>query len=342
MTADTSIAKGRPLRFLAIVLGGWTGARVALLWPAVVPTPLPMAPLPMAPLPVAAWPANLREAPTRGVAAPTVVPRFATALPIPARTSTAIAAPVVRVAPAARPAPERGGDESRMILALAGMGQYGAAMPVEPEPVATTKRWSASTWALMRGSGGSTGVATPQLGGSQVGARIAYRLGARGRFAAVARAAAAVGTRQQEAALGVEWRPTAAPVRLVVERRFGIANIRGGFAAGAVGGVDQIPLPGDVRLDGYAQAGVIARDGGVGYADGAVRAGRRVAPMLDLGLGAWGAAQPGAARVDIGPSAVVRVPIAGKSLRLGAEWRQRVAGDARPASGPAIALGMDF
>jgi hypothetical protein len=160
-----------------------------------------------------------------------------------------------------RPARTSRGDESRIILALAGMVQYGAAMPVEPEPVSTTKRWSASTWALVRGSGGSTGVATPQLGGSQIGARIAYRLDARGRFAAVARAAAAVGTRQQEAALGVEWRPTAAPVRLVVERRFGIANIRGGFAAGAVGGVDQIPLAGDFRLDGYAQGGVIARDG---------------------------------------------------------------------------------
>jgi hypothetical protein len=29
-------------------------------------------------------------------------------------------------------------------------------------------------------------------------------------------------------------------------------------------------------------------------------------------------------------------------VRLGLEWRQRIAGEARPASGPAISAGLDF
>jgi hypothetical protein len=34
--------------------------------------------------------------------------------------------------------------------------------------------------------------------------------------------------------------------------------------------------------------------------------------------------------------------VAHGGLRLGAEWRQRVAGKAKPGSGPALSLGADF
>jgi hypothetical protein len=44
----------------------------------------------------------------------------------------------------------------------------------------------------------------------------------------------------------------------------------------------------------------------------------------------------------MGPEVRLRLPVAGGHMRLSAEWRQRVAGNARPASGPTIALVADF
>lgn len=221
------------------------------------------------------------------------------------------------------------------VLALLGLVRFGTPAP-EPRGLSP---WSGSAWAIVRGQGRSGGVATPQLGGSQAGVRIAYALG--DHLAIAARAAGALATRQQEAAIGVEWRPGTLPLRVVAEQRIGVARARGGPALGLVGGVDDRPLPLGLTLDGYAQAGVIARDGGEGYADGAVRVGRAIG-KLDLSLGAWGAAQRRAARLDVGPSIALAVPVAQRRVRLSLDWRARVAGDARPASGLALSLGTDF
>jgi hypothetical protein len=99
-------------------------------------------------------------------------------------------------------------------------------------------------------------------------------------------------------------------------------------------------------LDGYAQGGGIARDGIEGYVDGAMRISYPLARLgparIDLGLGAWGAAQRGASRVDAGPWLSTALPVAGRSLRLSLEWRQRLAGRATPSSGPALTIGTDF
>ena len=63
---------------------------------------------------------------------------------------------------------------------------------------------------------------------------------------------------------------------------------------------------------------------------------------IDFGAGIWGSAQRGAARLDIGPTIGVAVPIARRAIRLSADWRERIAGDARPGSGPAFTIGSDF
>lgn len=207
-------------------------------------------------------------------------------------------------------------------------------------------RWSASAYALLRpGEGAAGALATPQLAGSQVAARVAYSLAERGRVALVARAATALGVRQQEAAVGVEWQPTSAPVRLVAEQRIGLAGIGSGPGVGAVGG-GAVALGGEARAEGYVQAGYVARDRGTGYVDGAARVvapPRRLGTLrLELGVALWGAAQRGASRVDMGPSAALVVPVAGKALRLSLDWRERVSGTARPGSGPALTLGSDF
>jgi hypothetical protein len=77
------------------------------------------------------------------------------------------------------------------------------------------------------------------------------------------------------------------------------------------------------------------------FADGAIRASTPIGPV-EIGAGAWGGAQPGAARLDIGPQASVRIPVGKIAIRASAEWRVRVAGDAHPGSGPAFTLSTDF
>lgn len=333
---------GRPLRFLALVLGAWIGMRTWQLWP---DTPLP---------PV------VRDAVRRVIArgTPRSYPRPAEQLP-PRRTQRTIFGPhqlaaqatMAEMPPlrsvtssgdpaAAVPVEER----ASYVLGLLGMIRYGAPEPPPP----TARRWSASGWAVVRGAGPGGGVATPQLGGGQAGIRIARTLDARGRLAVEARVAAALGKRQQEGALGVEWRPTRLPVRIVAERRFGLVNQRGGTAVGMVGGVSEQLLPIGFRLDGYAQVGAVLRDRVESYADGALRVARPVfrsngGTVLSLGAGAWGAAQRDAHRLDVGPAAILEVPLGNAPrLRIALEWRQRVAGEARPGSGPALSIGADY
>jgi hypothetical protein len=77
------------------------------------------------------------------------------------------------------------------------------------------------------------------------------------------------------------------------------------------------------------------------FADAAIRVSAPVGPV-EIGAGAWGAAQPGATRLDAGPILAYRLPMRGVPVRIEAGWRFRLAGDAAPRSGPALTLGADF
>lgn len=113
-----------------------------------------------------------------------------------------------------------------------------------------------------------------------------------------------------------------------------------------IGGVSEVKLAGRWRLDAYGQAGIIGLRRRIGFVDGAASVTRPIASWGDteflLGAGVWGAVQPALSRLDLGPRAEARVPIAGERVRLGLEWRQRIAGNARPDSGPALTVGADF
>jgi hypothetical protein len=100
-------------------------------------------------------------------------------------------------------------------------------------------------------------------------------------------------------------------------------------------------LPHGLRLDAYGQAGIVGTGARDLFVDGAVRLSAPVGPLA-VGIGARGAAQPGAARLDAGPSLAYRVPLRGATVRIEAEWRLRVAGAAAPGSGPALTLATDF
>jgi len=174
---------------------------------------------------------------------------------------------------------------------------------------------------------------------------VTYLLGRR--IALAARLSAPFEGGGAEAALGVDWQPARVPIHVVAEQRLALVGGRGGSALFVIGGLDPTPVALGFAIDAYGQAGGIRRGGRVvGFADGATRIVRPVARIgdarVDLGAGAWGGIQPGAARLDAGPSVALTLPVGGRTARLTLDWRQRVAGRARPGSGPALSIGSDF
>jgi len=336
--------QGRPIRFLALIAIGWIGVRIVLLWSQT--GSLPEAIRAFAPL--AARAETAAPPPSNRVILHVAV--RAAAQPRIPRQPRAIAPPAGVTALAA--------DPERVQMALMALIQYGVpatvgvtATPLPPMAQPQTlsplpSRWSASAWLVARaGTGLGAAPGTGQLGGSQAGLRIAWLAWPAQRLAAFARIVTPLRGQGAEASLGVEWQPTTAPVRLVAERRFGLDGTRCGPGLGVIAGFDGAVAPG-FRLESYGQAGAIHRVRAEPYADGAVRATRTVAESGDirlaLGGGAWGAAQRDAQRLDIGPSATLALPLGKQNVRLALDWRQRIAGDARPGSGLALTLGSDF
>ncbi|WP_374524506.1 hypothetical protein [Sphingopyxis sp.] len=213
-------------------------------------------------------------------------------------------------------------------------------------------KWSLGGWLYLRGgpAGAPDGIAEAgQLGGSQAGLRLAYGFGDTGRLRAYGRATMAVrAPEQRELAFGAAFAPVSRlPIDIAVEQRVAIGREgRTALAVMATGGVGDVALPAGFRLDAYAQAGIVGARRRDGFADGAIVIDRRLgaderAP-LRLGALAAGAIQPGASRVDVGPRLTIRLPDVGKGGRIALDWRQRLAGDARPESGLALTLAADF
>ncbi|NNC73137.1 MAG: hypothetical protein HKN78_09725 [Sphingomonadaceae bacterium] len=149
-------------------------------------------------------------------------------------------------------------------------------------------------------------------------------------------------------AIGLSMRPARAiPVELMVERRIGMdSGGRDAWALGLAGGVDHVRLPLHFELGAYGQTGVVGANRRDLYGEAALTIERPIAlserTSIAIGGGGWAAAQPGVARVDIGPQASLRIAAGDGALRLTAGWRQRVAGNASPGSGPILTLGSDF
>ncbi|KQM92980.1 hypothetical protein ASE77_07025 [Sphingomonas sp. Leaf226] len=222
--------------------------------------------------------------------------------------------------------------------------------PLGPAAIGATRatahaRLSVSSWLLARGGASGT-VSGGQLGASQAGVRAVYGIDPSRRLGLTARLAAPLEGRGREAALGIEWRPTRGPVRLIAEQRFVLDGGRGGPTVGVIAGYGPAEIAPGARIETYGQAGAIVRDGVEGFVDAAARLTHGVAERgrlrLDAGVGAWVSAQRGAARGDLGPSLGLAVPLGRRSVRLALDWRQRIAGTARPGSGPALSVGSDF
>ena len=207
-------------------------------------------------------------------------------------------------------------------------------------------RWQLSTWALLRsqqtGVAGSQSLASiGQLGASQAGARLIYNINRQ--IALAARVSTPVGRRGGEIAGGVRIHPLVnIPVWLTAERRQAVGQYGGGrndFALFAESGVYEQPLPWHFLMDGYLQAGVVGIKTHDLFVDGALTVTRPVYRNFSAGFGIWGGAQPGLSRLDVGPRVTMRVR---KNVKVHLDWRQKLAGNARPSSGPALTLAGDF
>lgn len=329
---------GRPLRFLAVSLGGWVMIRIAVLLPEIGSHPS-----------IEILPRLIASLVPASVAAGHAGPKFV-ASTVPARP---LARPIVRSLPQ-QPAPRRARlveqppDPVIILAAHVAPGLQTVRIPLALAPPTSVRgpgRLNGSAWLLVRGGPAGT-VSGGQLGASQGGMRFTYALGERRRVALAARIAAPLKGRGREIALGVDWQPTTLPIRLIAEQRFVLDGGRGGPTVGVIAGYGPSEIARGVRIEAYGQGGAIARGGIEGFVDASARVTHPIGSIagghVDIGIGAWGSAQRSASRFDIGPSIVATLPIAHKSLRLALDWRERVAGRARPGSGPALSIGTDF
>lgn len=334
----------RPVRAVVAVIGGWVVARTAMLWPAaaVVDTATAGKTVVLPGISQPLIPANIWDRATSSGAGDAHLTGLVRSPSLARGHAIEIAlddeAPAVAIAAMLRARAGRGED-------IALQPRAGPDALPSPSP-SISRKLSGSVWALSRSAGGGAGLANGgQLGGSQAGLRVFYTPGPRA-LAVTGRISAPLGSsRGREASVGIALRGK--NVGVIVEQRFALD--KGGTDAPSLtvyGGVSEVPIVAGLRLDGYAQAGVVGLKRPAGFIDGAVRLERTIledgASRLSGGVALSGGAQPGLSRLDVGPQLVARLPVAGTAVRVTAEWRQRIAGNAAPGSGPAVTVGFDF
>ena len=178
--------RGRPLRALALVLGGWVAVRIALSLPDETPGTVARVPERRA---------SARPAFSQPLRAAPVGPHLARFVAVfPSRRPPMSKLTAFEPAPAPPPlaSPPRPDAPPENTIALLGLVRFGVPEPPPPGP----SRWSGSLWGIVRGRG-AAGVATPQLGGNQAGLRLAYALDEGGRVTLAGRVASALGMRQR-------------------------------------------------------------------------------------------------------------------------------------------------
>lgn len=292
-----------------------------------------------------------------------------------------LAAPVPLLAPVAEPlaipATTPRVAAAHQLLYLAALGRLplppGLALLATPPKLfaappavlgsTATPRWSGDGWLLLRrGSAKSAGGLAaasgfPSYGASQAGGVIRFALAPASPHApqAYLRLSRAIGGfDESEVAAGLSARPFAnVPLRLLGEARVqrGSGGTRVRPAASLVSELPPVRLPlrivGEVYAQvGYAGAPLGSKHGATPFFDVQAVADRKLASAglveLRLGAGAWSGGQKGAARLDLGPRASLRLDTTPARSRLALDWRFRVVGDARPGSGPTLTFSAGF
>ncbi|KEO93321.1 hypothetical protein EH32_11415 [Erythrobacter litoralis] len=235
-----------------------------------------------------------------------------------------------------------------------------SAPPGPASSPAPADRWSLDGWAFLREGSDAAPISqgrVPIYGASQIGANLQWRARPSSPYdpRVYARAYRALVTQgENELAIGASARPLpSVPIRFAGELRV----TDGPFAtelrpsAFAVTELAPVRLPFDLALEAYAQAGYVGGEAATAFADGQVALTREVLrwssspdnPIrLSIGGGAWGGAQEGANRVDIGPTMRLDLKVGEVPARVSIDWRERVGGDAAPASGVAATVSTRF
>jgi hypothetical protein len=339
--------RGRHFGFLVSLCAVWITARVGFLSLAshsaiMIPKHERLAKITAAPVVVATAP-DASKASHSGSVSPTRRIQRATRLEPP----PALAVISLQIRP----------PRSHQELLMSGR-QVFAPPTAYPVPEAPRKRDGSAfdlyAYSFIRaGSRGGAPLGSGQYGGSQSGLIATYALSHfagkpdKTKLALLLRGAIAHDNiAEREVAAGLRWHPVRkVPISLTVERRF--RNARSdAFAAYVAGGVSEVALPLDFRLDGFAQTGFVTRKDGGAFFDASARAERSVSQIGPLpiraGVGLWTGGQEGIFRIDAGPTISGQIPVADTRLRISADWRFRIAGDATPASGPALTLSTAF
>lgn len=218
-----------------------------------------------------------------------------------------------------------------------------ASPPLERRIIPTLDRLRLHGWAYYRREdvGAAPGLAPGgTLGGSQAGVRLLYQF-APG-LDASARYVSSIGNiRGSETALGVRYQPFAGlPLAVTAERRQRIDGVgRSDFAAFAEYGAYGVQLPAGFTADGFAQAGLVGLKDTDWFLDAQLSATRPVWRDINAGAGLWTSAQPGLNRVDIGPRLTMPV---GMGLKLHADYRVNIVGNAAPSDGASVTIAGDF
>lgn len=355
-----------PVRFLAIVVIGWTGVRAMTLgalpgFTVSYAKPVPASGLPpivatrFPPIP----PVDIQQAQQLAPAYagypsypgyPAMLPRLAYYVPYGAPAAPAPIPPRPAWQLPASSGLDFVGSSGTDSWQLASLGAFPErrSRPVQPIQVQAPvqprfDRVQLSSWALLRGPSNAGALASGgTLGGSQAGARLNYNFNHW--LAASLRTTTPMGgSSGAEAAAGIRFTPfRSIPVAITAERRQGFGHGGGGrsaFALFAEGGLYRRPMPWRFTLDAYVQAGIVGLRSRDYFADGAFALTRPVWGRVSAGFGMWGGAQPGLYRVDAGPRISVRVR---DNIYAHADWRQRLVGSAQPSSGPALTLAADF
>lgn len=221
-------------------------------------------------------------------------------------------------------------------------------------------RWSADGWLLMRSGDQPPGLAagSASYGGSQAGAVLRYRLARASplRPQAYVRFSGALGgkVQQSEVALGLMARPLRqVPLAFLGEGRLlqQSGQMRMRPVVMAVTELPPLRLPMGFEADAYAQGGWAGGRDATLFYDVAATFQRRVFhPLLgtefSAGGGVWSGGQRAASRLDVGPRIELRGMVGPPSrrigVRVGVDWRFRVAGHALPGSGPALTVAAGF
>jgi len=375
--ADRARAKGQPLVLLGVVLATWITGRI-VLWESPVARAVPVLAAPMTALPAsgeaplvltaAAAPARPGGVMTKvaprcarcAVAVPNLGESFPFAAPAPAVNGLL---PPPRLGDRAAPA--------HQMLLLAGLGYAGIAASAPPRTrlagiyAAGTRpgvarpntRWSGDAWLLLRGGSrpGSVAGGDAGYGGSQAGAVLRYSLAPGSDYLpqGYLRLSGSIGSptgNDRELAAGIAVRPVPSlPVAILAEGRLQHSPT-GSRLRPAVLAVSQLrpfPLPLGARGELYGAGGYVGGKGATPVFDVQFTAERPLADFggkaaVEVGGGIWAGGQKGAARLDLGPRVSARVPLAGGGVRLSADWRFRIAGEAAPGSGPALTLSAGF